>query len=322
MNGTFALLDPWFLLAIPALIALAIVRVRRERAALPVASLAHLAGLPATIRTRLVHLPLIAFVLGGVALCVALARPVARELLPLREVGVDLMLVVDLSSSMRAPDMDSTKPVTRVEAARDKALEFVAARKNDRVALLTFARFPDLRCPPTLDHEALGNFVRGLRSVEPNSQEDGTAIGLALTQAVKLLEGSKAKSRVVVLLSDGEETVPVIPYGDAAKLAKDKGVRVHTIGVGRGERTPFGGLQKLDFVALQKVAETTGGRFFRAESAADLAKTYEEIDAMEKVEIEDPRYRTSERFLLPLWVAAALLALAFLLRGAWFGGAP
>ena len=125
----------------------------------------------------------------------------------------------------------------------------------------------------------------------------------------------------MVLQSDGEETVPVIPYQDAAKLAKDAGVRVHTIGMGRGERTPLG-IQKLDFVALQKVAETTGGRFFRAESVADLAKTYQEIDAMEKVEIEDPRYRTSERFLLPLCLASALLCLGLLLQGFWLGGVP
>lgn len=321
MKAGLALLDPWFLLAIPIVLLVLVVRIRRARAALPAASLAHLAALPATLRARAVLLPAFLHALGALALVVALARPVARELLPLREIGVDLMLVVDLSSSMRAPDMDVQKGTTRIEAARDKALEFAAARKNDRLALVTFARYPDLRCPPTLDREALASFLRTLRTVEPNSAEDGTAIGLGLAQATKLFETSKAKSKVVVLLSDGEDNVPEIAYADAAKLAKDRGVRVHTIGVGRGERTPFG-LQKLEFKALETIASTTGGRFFRAESAQDLAKTYAEIDAMEKVDIEDPRYRTSELFLPFLGAAAALFVLALLLQGLWLGGAP
>jgi Ca-activated chloride channel family protein len=322
MNGTLALLDPWFLLAIPVVIALVVARVLRERAALPAPTLALLEGLPVTFRERLVRLPLLLHALAAVALGVALARPVSRELLPLRELGVDIMLAIDLSSSMRAPDMDESKPVTRIEAARNKALEFVKSRKRDRVALLTFAHYPDLRCPPTLDQDALAQYLRGLKTVEPGSAEDRTGIGVGLAQAVKLLEKSKAKSRIVVILSDGEDNIPAFPYLDAAKLAKDAGIRVHTIGVGNGERTPFGGVHKLTFEALQKIAEATGGRFFRAESQDELAQTYGEIDRMEKVELEDPRYRTSELFLWPAAAAAALFVLGALLRVAGLGGVP
>jgi Ca-activated chloride channel family protein len=320
----YALLDPWLLLlGVPA-VAVVAWRLRRQRAALPTASLDVLASVPQTLRVRLVRVPLLLEALAALALVFALARPVARELVPLRELGVDILLVLDTSSSMLMPDMDA-EGKTRMAAARENALAFAAARVDDRVGLLTFALYPELRCPLTLDQDALRAFLRSVETVEPRSAEDGTHIGGAVAQAVKLVEGSEAKSKVVVLLTDGQQAVPgdfpEVSPADAAKLAKDLGVRVHTIGIGQAEQT-FLGPVDLDFSHVERLAEATGGRFFRARSAEDLAAVYGEIDQLEKVELEDPRYRTADHFLWPLVGAASLLALALLLELLWLGGAP
>ncbi|MEZ5962217.1 MAG: VWA domain-containing protein [Planctomycetota bacterium] len=316
----WTLLDPWLLLlALPLLLVTAL-RVRRSSAALPAATLGGLDGLAGGLRTRLVHAPFLLSLLGGLALVAAVARPVVREVMPIRELGVDILLIVDRSSSMLAPDMD-VRGKTRMEAARENAAAFAKARKSDRLGLLTFARFPELTCPPTLDQEALLAFLRGVETVRRGSPEDGTAIGVALAEASKVLAGSAAKSRVVVLLSDGEQTVNYIAYEDGAKLCKDQQVRVHTIGIGTGEQTLFGS-QEPAFTALKAASEITGGKFFRARSNEDLAEIYAEIDKLEKVEIEDPRYRTTDHFAWPLAVGAVLLAAALLLEFTWLRRLP
>lgn len=316
----WSLLDPWFLALVVPLAAVVLARWRRPRAALPVATLHGFDDLPRSLRERLVHLPAVFTVLGALALILAVARPVAREVLPMRELGVDILMVLDRSSSMLAPDMD-TRGKTRMDAARENALAFAKARKSDRLGLLTFARFPELTCPPTLDQEALGAFILGVETVTPRSAEDGTAIGVALAEASAVLAKSDAKSKVVVCLSDGEQTVNDIEYEAGAKLCKDAGARVHTIGLGAGERS-FLGVQEPQFTALRKAAEITDGKFFRARSAEDLAEVYAEIDKLEKVEIEDPRYRTTDHFHWPLAIGAALLVLGLLLELTWLRRLP
>jgi Ca-activated chloride channel family protein len=318
--STWSLLDPWLLLLAAPLLLVAAWRQRRARAALPAATLHGVGAVPHSRRSRLVHLPFLLHVLGGLALVLAVARPVAREVLPIRELGVDILLVLDRSSSMLAPDMDA-RGKTRMQAARENAIEFAKGRKTDRLGLLTFARFPELTCPPTLDQDALQAFIRGVETVQPRSPEDGTAIGVALTDASKVLGVSAAKSKVVVLLSDGEQTVHDIGFEDAAKLCKDAGVRVHTIGLGTGEQTLLG-IQEPRFEALRKAAEIAQGKFFRARSAEDLSEVYAEIDAMEKVELEDPRYRTTDHFAWPLLLGAALLGLGLLLELTWLRRLP
>lgn len=317
---SWTLLDPWLLLLALPLLLVAALRARRSRAALPVATLAGLQGLPRSLRARLVHLPFLLALAGGLSLVAAVARPVVREVMPIRELGVDILLIVDRSSSMLAPDMD-VRGKTRMEAARENAAAFAKARKSDRLGLLTFARFPELTCPPTLDQDALQAFLRGVETVRRGSPEDGTAIGVALAEASKVLSTSNAKSRVVVLLSDGEQTVNTISYEDGAKLCKDQHVRVHTIGIGTGEQTLFGS-QEPAFTALKAASETTGGKFFRARSDQDLAEIYSEIDKMEKVELEDPRYRTTDHFAWPLAVGAALMMLSLLLELTWLRRLP
>jgi Ca-activated chloride channel family protein len=316
-----SLLDPWFLLAIPLALLAAAWRARTPRAALPTASLQLFANAPRTWRQRFVWLPAAGKLLAACCLTVALARPVERDVLPLREQGVDIVLLVDTSSSMNIPDMDEAQQLRRMDAARRRAEAFAKDRARDRVGLVAFARFAELRCPLTMDEQALAAFLRVVDTVPEGSEFDGTAIGIALAKAVQVLQPSTAKSKVVVLLTDGEQTVHDIAVADAAKLAQDAGVRVHTIGLGNGTPTPFG-FRGLDFRELQAVAKTTGGAFFQPKSDDDLAAVYARIDELEKVELEDPRYRTVDRFEWPLAAGLVVLLAALLLEVLVFRRTP
>ena len=307
----YTLLDPWFLLAAPLFVLAGYWRRRTRRAALPTAAASLFVGLPRTLRQRIAWLPLAAKVLAGLCLALALARPVQRDVIPLREDGIDIVLVVDVSSSMLQEDMRSQDAYRRIDAARDRAMEFAASRDHDRVGLIAFGRYAELRCPLTLDEEALAAFLRVLDTVPRGSEFDATAIGTALAKAVQVLDKSDAKSKVVILLSDGENNVGDIMPMDAAKLAKDKDVRVHTIGLGHGVRGILG-YQELGFDELRALAELTGGLFFAAKTDADLAEVYTRIDAMETTEREDPRYRTVDHFEWPLGIGLLLMVVAIL----------
>ena len=307
----FTLLDPWFLLAAPLFLAAMWLRATTRRAALPTASARLFVGLHKTMRQRVAWLPLSLKLFAGLSLTLALARPVQRDLVELREDGIDIVLVVDSSSSMLQEDMRANDSYRRMDAARDRAMEFAAARKHDRVGLVAFGRYAELRCPPTLDEDALAAFLRVLDTLPRGSELDATAIGTALAKAVQVLDTSDAKSRVVVLLSDGQNNVHDIEPEDAAKLAKDKGIRVHTIGLGHGQQSVFG-FRELSFAELKLIAETTGGEFFAARTDADLAAVYARIDEMETSERQDPRYRTVDHFEWPLGAGLLLLVLAVL----------
>lgn len=315
------LLDPWFLLVLPLAVVGFVWRQLRPRAALPTASLALFAVAPRTLRQRCALLPRLLLLLAACCLAVAMARPVERKVSPIREQGIDIVLAIDTSSSMELPDMDDAMSLPRMDAARERAQAFAAARTNDRVGLVTFARFAELRCPPTLDEKALAAFLRDVQMVPKGSELDRTAIGIGLGKSVQVLQKSQAKSRVVVLLTDGQNNIEDVLPLDAAKLAKDKGIRVHTIGLGKGVPT-FGGFQPLDFKDLRQISETTGGQFFAPKSDADLGEVYARIDELEKTELEDPRYRMMDRFEWPLGIGLLLLLLALLLDALVFRRVP
>jgi Ca-activated chloride channel family protein len=261
----------------------------------------------------------------GLALC-ALARPVWREPLPPERLGLDVVLCLDCSSSMRVADLDGARP--RLQVATAVAAEFARARPDDRIGLVAFARYPDLRCPPTLDHEALAELLLGLQLVPADSDEDATGIGGAVALAAQVLARSEAKGKVVVLLTDGEENVATantpqeIAPVHAAQLCQRLGVRVHGIVTGQGHVRADGQVLPLDTTAVQQLAAGSGGRFYRATSAAALQQVYAAIAALETVPFAEPKLRSRELFAWPLLLAVACAWLARWLRARGLGVWP
>ncbi len=256
--------SPWLLL-LAALVPLAWwLRRRRGDAAVRFGPAPFTDGLPHSLRERLVAMPRGLHVLGLLLVVVALARPASKEQLPRTSEGIDILLAVDVSSSMTANDLDP--PRSRLELAKAAATRFVDARPDDRIGLVRFARYPDVACPLTLDHDALSRFLAGLDPVARDSDEDRTGIGTAVARAAEVLRSSAARSKVVVLLTDGEENVASadtpdeIGPLDAARMCEALGVRVYTIAAGIGKRGPHGEWLPLDTKQVERLAELTHGR--------------------------------------------------------------
>jgi Ca-activated chloride channel family protein len=268
-----------------------------------------LAELPRSWRARLLPLPRVLHVLALLLAVVALARPARRESLPLRTEGIDILLALDTSSSMTANDMDRRR--TRLEVAKAAAAEFVRGRPEDRIGLVSFARYPDVRCPLTLDHEALLGILAGVTTVPSDGPEDATGIGAAAARAAEVLRGDERRERVVILLTDGDENVAVegargeIAPSHAAQLCAALSARVYAVAVGAsGGRTD----------ALRNMAAKTGGEFHEARDAGAVAAVYRQIDALEKAGVEKPRYVIEDRFLPFLVAAVAAFLLGRLLE--------
>ena len=316
MTG-LTLLDPGFLM-LAVLVPLALwARRRRGAPAISFAPAAFSDTLPRSWRVRMLPVPRALQVAGLLLIVFALARPVHREQLPLASEGIDILLCLDVSSSMAARDMDPQR--SRLDVAKDAAARFVAGRPNNRIGLIRFARFPDLLCPLTLDHRALAVFLQDLGMVESDGLEDLTGIGTAVARAAQLLRGSLAKSKVVILLTDGEENVATADTPDeigplvAAGMCEELGVRVYTIAAGIGKRSRTGDFAPLDTTQVRRLAERTGGEFFEARDAGAVTRVYATIDRLEKVEFQEPRYELRERFLPFLVAAAGLLLLSRIL---------
>jgi Ca-activated chloride channel family protein len=298
------LLHPWLLL-LALLVPLAAVR-RRRLAAAPFPP-APLLPAPRSWRVRLLPLPRALETLALLLAIVALARPASREMLPLRTEGIDILLCLDTSSSMTARDMDRQR--TRLDVAKAAAAEFVRGRPDDRIGLVSFARYPDVRCPLTLDHEALLGILDGVTTVASDGPEDATGLGTAVARAAQVLQGDDRRERVVILLTDGDENVAVegaegeIAPSHAAQLCAALGARVYAVSVGvRGPRVDTG--------ALRRMASRTGGEFHEARDAGAMAAVYREIDALEKTGVERPRYVVEDRFLPFLLLGILLMLLA------------
>jgi len=245
--------------------------------------------------------PTVLLLLRGAALAlfiVALARPQAgqRESRVKAE-GIDIVLVLDISGSMEAMDYERCgQRVSRLDAVKDVVREFIRARPNDRIGMVVFGTRAYVASPLTLDHDWL---ERNLDRIRIGLVEGNTAIGAGIGTAVNRLRDTKAKSKVIILLTDGGENVKTPPASEAAKAAKEFGVRIYTIGAGSQGlapipvRDPAGNIighrriqADLDEELLKEIASTTGGQYFRAADTASLRKTYAEIDKMEKQKVE------------------------------------
>lgn len=314
------LAEPLFLLLALPVIALAIWRRRRSPGAVDGGSAWLLAGLPRSLRVRLAWLPAAVGLLAGLLLVLALARPQeGRQEVKLTTEGVDIQLVIDISSSMSDPGMDAARQRTNLEIVKQVVAEFAVGRTDDRLGVVSFAAFPRTECPLTLDSSAVSQILAELKTVYANGPEDGTGIGAALGFAARKLMDSDARSRVVVLLTDGEENQLVVDPQDAAALCADQGIKVYAIGAGRMKRRSPISRQLIpvepDFRLLQAIASQTGGRFFRADDASALAEVYAQIDELETNQREDIRYTEYDDLYQWLLIPALGLLACQLLLG-------
>lgn len=265
--------------------------------------------LPRSWRVRFAWLPSALDAAALVLAVVALARPVALVPLPPEREGRDVVLCIDHSSSMAADDLAAG--TTRLAVGAATAGAFVDARRDDRIGLVEFARYADLRCPPTLDHGAVGTMLAAVAPVAKDGPEDATGIGGAVAAAAAVLQRSLAKGKVVVLLTDGEENVATADQPNeiaplhAAQLCRELGIRVHTIVVGLGNQKADGRFVPLDTTAVEQLAATTRGRSFAVRDEGALRAVWAEIDALEATAFAEPRTLRRDGFAVLLGIALA-----------------
>lgn len=273
-----------------------------------------------TLRVRLLQflpaLKITAFIL----LVTALARP--QSSLSESEIstqGIDIVVSLDISGSMLAKDFEPD----RLEASKKVTMQFIKERKSDRIGLVVFSGESFTQCPITIDHQVLLNLFKDIHS---GMVEDGTAIGMGLATAVARLKESKSKSKVIILMTDGVNNMGYIDPYTAIQIAKTYGIRVYTIGVGKNGTAPYPVKDangntfyqnmpvQIDEPLLRKIAQETGGNYYRATNNTSLKKVYENIDKLEKSKIKISNYhRKSERFHLFAFIALFCLLLEFIL---------
>ena len=231
------------------------------------------------------------------------------------------MIALDISGSMLAEDF---QPENRVYVAKQEAIKFINGRENDRVGLVVFSKKAFTQCPLTLDYRILAELLSEIRV---GMIADGTAIGMGIATAVNRLRDSNAKSKVIILITDGENNAGNIDPVTAAELAKSFGIKVYTIGVGKGGMVPFPvddplfgkryvqANVEIDEATLKRIADITGGLFFRARDPVALSEIYERINKLEKSEVKVKEYRSyNEMFPIFLIPALLLLLLEIFLR--------
>jgi Ca-activated chloride channel family protein len=307
----------YLLLVIPALAAWMIFRYKKDRSKLKLSSAKFLIE-ENKLRGLLPLIPNVLVIFAFTLLVFAIARPQdAFSWEEEQQKGIDIVIAMDLSSSMLARDF---KP-NRVEASKAIASQFIKGRSTDRFGLVVFAGESFTQCPLTIDHERLIHLFDGLKT---GILKDGTAIGSGLATAIKRLKGSKAESKVVILLTDGENNSGDIAPETAATLAERFNIKVYTIGVGKKGKaeTPVGVNRQGEYVyqevdvnidekLLKEIAQKTNGKYFRATSNDHLKAIYEEIDELERTELASLKYTSKTELFLPF----ALLAVCFFMLG-------
>jgi len=291
------------------------------QATIQVSTIEPLLHTPKTIRNYLRHLPAILRSMVFVLLVFVLARPQSTNRWEnVTTEGIDIVLALDISSSMLAQDF---KP-DRLEASKDVAIEFISGRPNDRIGLVVFSAESFTQCPLTTDRAVLINLFKDIKS---GMIEDGTAIGVGLTNAITRLKDSDAISKVIILLTDGVNNQGSIDPLTAAELAKSFGIRAYTIGVGSMGTAPYPVQDvfgrtflrdipvEIDEATLQQIADMTNGKYFRATNNQKLREIYAEIDKLERSKIDVKEFsKKQEEYLWFAISAAALLLIELLLR--------
>lgn len=280
---------------------------------------------PKSWKIYLLHAPFILRIIAIVMLILVLARPQTTDNWQNTEIeGIDIMLAVDVSTSMLAEDL---KP-NRLEAAKQVASEFINGRPNDNIGLTIFAGESFTQCPLTIDHTVLLNLFQGVTGdiASKGLIDDGTAIGMGIANAVTRLKDSQAKSKVIILLTDGSNNRGDISPLTAAEIAKQFGIRVYTIGVGTNGTAPYpmqtyAGVQyvnlpvEIDEKTLTEIAGITNGNYFRATSNDRLKQVYHEIDKLEKTKLNVKEFsKREEEFEIFAWIAFLCILLDVLLR--------
>lgn len=288
---------------------------KRKNASISLATLSPFAQMKPSLKMRLRHaLPIIRSI-AIAFLIIALARPQSSSSRKsVKTDGIDIVMALDLSTSMLAMDF---KP-NRMEAAKNRAIDFVNNRVNDRIGLVVFSGESFTQCPVTVDHEVVKNQIRSLKT---GMFQDGTAIGSGLATSVSRLKESKAKSKVIILLTDGKNNAGVVSPETAAEIAKTFGIRIYTIAVGKYGFADYpvqlqgGGtiIQQMevdvDESVLKRIAEISGGEFYRATNDKSLKNIYDKIDKLEKTKIDIAYFnKKSEEFLIyAMWGFGFLL---------------
>ena len=327
--------NPEFLLLIVLLAGLIfwqLKRPKKRRAALEYSDTGLFSGISPSVKTKLVRLPRYLRYAVLILLILAFARPQAGEKSEdIYNRGIDIMLILDTSTSMRAMDFE---PDNRFDMTKKLAKEFVKGREFDRIGVVVFSALAFTQCPLTSDHEAVLNFID--ESEIGMTQTDGTAIGSAIATATNRLKGSPGKSKVIILITDGRNNMGEIDPLTAAQAAAALGIKIYTIGAAKkGESLypvddPFFGRryvkvndQDLDEEALLKISDATGGKYFHATDRQTFINIFKQIDSLEKVDIKSIQFaRYTELFGSFLWPGFILLMFEIFLANFWLRKLP
>ena len=318
----------FLLLLLLPIIAWYVLEMRKSDASLQISSHQKLGQFPRSWKMRFWHLPFVFRCLAISFIILALARPqLSNSWRTENTEGIDIVMAMDVSGTMLGEDL---KP-NRLEASKAVASEFILSRPNDNIGLVVFAGESFTQCPLTTDHAVLVNLFNG---VNYGIIEDGTAIGLGLANAVNRIKESRAKSKVIILLTDGSNNRGDIAPITAAEIAKTFGIRVYAVGVGSHGmvkvpvQTPMGVQyqqmqSEFDEKSLQEIAQMTGGQYFRATDNTKLRRIYQEIDQLEKTKINVHQFsKKSEQFYVFCLLAFVLLIMEILLRNTIFRKIP
>ena len=291
------------------------------------------AKMPKSLRQRMMWMPNALRVAMISMLIIMLARPQTSSSWGSRTTeGIDIMLAMDVSTSMKLSDLTPS----RISAAKSVAAEFINNRPDDNIGLTVFSAEAFTQCPMTTDHASLLNMLHsvGTDMAENGILEDGTAIGMGLANSLSRLKDSKAKSKVVILLTDGSNNCGEISPLQAAKIAKTYGIRVYTIAAYSGEvvtvPVQVGGTiqyvhtkDQVDEKSLAEIAQMTDGKFYRATNSDQLFSIYKEIDSLEKSKVDIKKFsRKNEAFQIFALLAVLLLMLEIILRQTWLRKLP